>query len=216
MAAASVLAACATGSPASEAAPRFTAAGFPIEDGEIYDAHGYPVDDRMCGMWDGVVECRPTTRRQQLAVFPDHPERFLDGGPVSVGPLTVTPPSGARVVNACIGALTDEMWATSQELDQPAECFWVAAPALEAVIIDFSAQIEAAGFTADPSETPNLQAINPRQSFSRGCERAWVSLLFADQLFNRPREPHVHVVIAFDRLLCAMTPPGAGHSPTPG
>lgn len=198
----SLCAACtATGAGSGEA--RYTAAGFLVEDDETYDAYGYPIDETHCGSWDGVVECRPTTRRDQLEVFPEHPERFLETREVDVGPLSLTLPEGARLVNACIGALTQEMWDSVQTDTELGECLWVRADRFEPVMTSLADQLRAEGFTDENTGPSNPQAINQSMSFVRGCEATAVIVVFADQLFNRPREPHVHVLVAYSQAgLC--------------
>lgn len=170
---------------------------------ERHDVHGYPMLEETCTYGFGETICRPATEADHLAQFGDHPERFYQNQTLEVGGISITSPSQARWVRACIGVFDRSMYRRLNEDGASAECLWLPATALDELAPEISAQLDAAGFQRDADGgVHNLQNVVRSDIWSRGCEQAAIAPVPFDRLLNRPAEPHIHVLVSVDRTEC--------------
>lgn len=163
-----------------------------------YDEYGYPMSPRGCGSENGELVCRELSRREQVELFPEHPERFSDQRAIRLAETALSLPEGARRVRECIGVFDEETYESFAEGHPEAPvCLWVEIADVEDILRDLGDQIEAQGFEPVRQGVPNAQNINPTAgawSSNTRCERVGIAVILWDIVIEEPVK-HVHLVI---------------------
>ena len=149
-------------------------------------------------MENGEIICRELSRREQIELFPEHPERFSQERTIRLADIAVSLPAGAWRVRECIGVFAGETYERFAESHPEAPvCLWVEIAKVEDVLRDLGEQIEAQGFEPVEQGVRNAQNINPVVGTWRSqtrCEKVGVAAMLWDIVIEDPVK-HVHFVI---------------------